>query len=176
MSTVPAFLIMDKPQPNLLGEWLHEVKSKEDAFINGIPKVELHIHIEGTMTPLLRWNLAQKYGLKVLNPVTGAEYKSMEEMKITLYPLLSKVSDYTGQPPFFKSYYDGCEVLQSEDDFYQLAMGYFRQAAEMNIRYCEVFFDPQAHTRRGVKLETLMNGLKRARDEAIKLKVWMAQF
>ena len=58
------------------------------------------------------------------------------------------------------------EVLWTEEDFYELAMDYFVKAAAMNVRYCEPFFDPQAHTRRGVELETFMRGFQRAQVEA----------
>jgi len=67
---------------------------------------------------------------------------------------------------FFDAYYGGMEVLRTEEDFYELAMGYFRKAGEMNVRYCEPFFDPQAHTRRGVGFEVFMKGFERAQIEA----------
>ena len=67
---------------------------------------------------------------------------------------------------FFDAYFGGMEVLRVEEDFYDLAMIYFERAASMNVRYSELFFDPQAHTRRGVALEAVMNGFRRAQIEA----------
>lgn len=67
---------------------------------------------------------------------------------------------------FFDAYYGGMEVLKTEEDFYELAMDYFTKAANMNVRYCEPFFDPQAHTRRGIEFKTFMKGFKRAYVDA----------
>jgi adenosine deaminase len=67
---------------------------------------------------------------------------------------------------FFDAYYGGMEALRTQEDFYELAMDYFEKAAKMNVRYCEPFFDPQAHTRRGIEFETFMKGFKRAQIDA----------
>ena len=69
---------------------------------------------------------------------------------------------------FFEAYYGGMELLQTEQDYYDLAMTYFEKAAEMNLRYCEPFFDPQGHTRRGIGMEVIIGGFKRAQVEAEK--------
>jgi len=69
---------------------------------------------------------------------------------------------------FFDAYFGSMEVLRVEEDFYELAMEYFKGAASMNVRYCEVFFDAQAHTRRGVPLEAVMKGLRKAQLDAEK--------
>src|SRR5208282_4987605 len=67
---------------------------------------------------------------------------------------------------FLAAYYEGMSVLRGEQDFYDLAMAYFRRASAQNVVYAEVFFDPQAHTSRGVAFETVIGGLHRARLDA----------
>lgn len=74
----------------------------------------------------------------------------------------------SGISAFFEAYYGGMEVLLHEQDFYELAMSYFEKAKEMNVRYCEVMFDIQAHTRRGISVSTVMNGLEQAKEKAEK--------
>ncbi|KAM0331535.1 hypothetical protein ACHAQA_003212 [Verticillium albo-atrum] len=67
---------------------------------------------------------------------------------------------------FFQAYYSGCEVLRTRQDFFDLAFDYFKRAASMNVRYCEVFFDPQSHISRGVSWVDLMDGLREAQQKA----------
>ncbi len=57
-------------------------------------------------------------------------------------------------------------MLVEEQDFYDLAMAYFRKVAAENLIYAEIFFDPQGHTSRGVPFAKVINGLHRARQDA----------
>jgi adenosine deaminase len=120
-------------------------------FIESMPKAELHVHIEGTLEPELSFALAQKnkVALKVKTP---------EEM-INAY-------DFYDLPSFLDIYYAGMSVLIEEEDFYQLTMAYLKKAAEQNIVYSELFFDPQAHTIRGVSFDTVINGITKAQKDA----------
>ena len=126
-------------------------------FLAAIPKVDLHLHIEGTSTPELRWKIAQRSDLELKNPRTGETYTSLEQVKSTEEGL-----------DFFEVYYSGFEVLRTQEDYFDLAMNYFEHAAAMNVRYCEPFFDPQGHTRRGVAWQTFMGGFKEAQVKAEK--------
>jgi adenosine deaminase len=117
------------------------------GFIKGLPKVELHLHIEGTLEPELRFALAQRNGMRL-------EYRDVEALR-TSY----RFTDLTS---FLVSYYEGAQVLQTADDFYDLAWTYLQRARDENVRYVEMFFDPQAHTSRGVAFETVVGGLRRA--------------
>lgn len=152
--------------PELLSKWHRDASRAEEDFVGGIPKIELHIHLEGTLTPSLRWELAQKHQLTICNNRTGRDYGSLEEMEASYYPVLAPGYKHSGSTTFFEDYMGGFEVLRDEDDFFQLAMNYFNRAAAMNIRYCEVFFDPQGHTTRGVPFQTFMSGLRRAKELA----------
>ncbi len=114
-----------------------------DAFIAGLPKAELHLHIEGTLEPSLRDELARR------NAIT--------------LPPLPPFHDLT---TFLVGYYASMQVLRTEQDFYDLAMAYFKKAHAQHVVYAEIFFDPQAHTSRGVPFGAVIDGFDRARGDA----------
>lgn len=144
----------------------------QDPYILAIPKVELHVHIEGTLTPELKWKLSQRNGQTLTHPRTGAVFSSLEELQDshdTMKPRNGQRMDNTEETlSFFEAYYGGFEVLKTKQDYYDLAMHYFEHAAAMNVRYCEVFFDPQGHTRLGVSWATMMTGFREAQMKAEK--------
>ncbi|CAG8067327.1 unnamed protein product [Penicillium salamii] len=137
-------------------------------FIANLPKVELHVHIEGTLTPSLRWELAHRNNIK-LPYTTFSDLKASYAITLNHRPELN--GRQPGIPTFLEAYFAGCEVLQTEVDFYDLAMAYLTRCAEMKVRYTEPFFDIQAHTRRGVPAPAVLNGYLRAQRDAIKLGV-----
>jgi adenine deaminase len=116
-------------------------------FIAGLPKCELHLHIEGTLEPELKFELAKRNGIEL-------PYASVEEIRAAY--------SFDDLPSFLQVYYEGMRVLRTEPDFYDLAMAYLRKAASQNVRYAEIFFDPQAHTSRGVPFDVVIRGLRRA--------------
>ena len=121
------------------------------AFIEGMPKAELHVHLEGTLEPELKFELAARNGLDL-------PYGSADEMR-TAYR-------FDDLPSFLAVYYEGMSVLLTEQDFYDLAMTYFRKAHSQNVVYAEVFFDPQAHISRGIPFATVIEGFHRAQRDA----------
>jgi adenosine deaminase len=125
---------------------------KRSTFIEGIPKAELHVHVEGTLEAELKFQLAARNGLLL-------PYGSVDEVRAAY--------DFDDLSSFLAVYYEGMSVLLTERDFYELAMAYFRKAHSQNVRYAEVFFDPQAHTSRGIGFETVMEGLLRAQRDAV---------
>jgi len=124
-----------------------------DAFIEGLPKVELHLHIEGSLEPELMFSLAQRNKIKL-------PFKSVEEVR--------KAYDFSNLQDFLDIYYQGMGVLQTEQDFYDLTWAYLEKSAAQNVLHAEIFFDPQGHTARGVKFATVLNGITRALDEGRK--------
>lgn len=120
-------------------------------FIEGLPKAELHLHIEGTLEPELKFALAERNGLEL-------PYASVEEARAAY--------DFNDLTSFLVGYYEGMSVLLTEPDFFDLAMAYFRKARSQNVVYAEIFFDPQGHTSRGVAFDTIIGGFQRARREA----------
>ena len=104
-----------------------------DALIRAIPKVELHLHIEGTLEPELIFELAQKNGVALAYPGVDA---------------LRAAYDFTDLQSFLDIYYAGASVLLHESDFEAMAMAYFRRAAADHVVHAEIFFDPQTHTAR----------------------------
>jgi adenosine deaminase len=125
-------------------------------FIAGLPKCELHLHIEGTLEPELKFALAAR------NAIT-LPYRDAAEMRAayTFHDLTS----------FLKIYYEGMAVLVTEQDFYDLTFAYLTKARSQNVLYAEIFFDPQAHTGRGVAFDTVIRGIRRAQLDGEKLGI-----
>lgn len=142
----------------------------QDPYILAIPKVELHVHIEGTLTPELKWRFSRRNGQTLTHPRTGAVFSTLEELQDshdTMKPRNGERMDNAEETlSFFEAYYGGFEVLKTKQDYYDLAMHYFEHAAVQSVRYCEVFFDPQGHTRVGTTWETMMGGFREAQENA----------
>ncbi|KAK8022643.1 adenosine deaminase [Apiospora rasikravindrae] len=130
-------------------------------FITTLPKVELHVHIEGTLTPSLRWKLAQRNRI----PLPYATYDELLESYNVLYNHRKELHGDTGAPTFLETYFAGTQVLCEEQDFYELGMAYLEKARDMNVRYAEPFFDLQAYLPRGIPAATVLNGYMRAQRE-----------
>ena len=148
-----------------------DLLAAEHSFILEIPKVELHVHLEGTLTAELRWKLTQRNGTTLKIAKNGPEIKSLEDMKAAmdlLRPDSSRVNNDEERFQFFEAYYEGFECLKTKEDFFDLAMHYLEHAATMNVRYCELFFDPQGHTSRGTLWDVMMEGFREAQKKAEK--------
>jgi len=120
-------------------------------FIDTMPKAELHVHLEGTLEPDLSFALARKNGIEL-------PYDSPEA--------LLRAYDFHDLPSFLAIYYKAMNVLQDETDFFELTWHYLLKAKEQNIVYAEMFFDPQAHTSRGIAFDTVIRGIRRAQEKA----------
>ena len=121
------------------------------SFIEGMPKGELHVHVEGTLEPELKFELARRNGIEL-------PYESVKEMRAAY--------DFDDLPSFLRVYYEGMSVLRTEQDFHELTTAYLEKAHSQNVIYAEMFFDPQAHTTRGVDFDTVIRGIRRAQDDA----------
>jgi adenosine deaminase len=122
-----------------------------EAFIRSIPKAELHLHIEGTLEPELKFALAARNGVEL-------PYASADAMRAAY--------DFDDLASFLRQYYEGMSVLRAEEDFHDLAMAYFERVSTQGVVYAELFFDPQAHTSRGIAFETVIAGLRRGQSDA----------
>jgi adenosine deaminase len=118
-----------------------------ERFIHGLPKCELHVHIEGTLEPALKFKLADRNRIEL-------PFENAAALRASYV--------FHDLPSFLSLYYSGMSVLLTETDFYDLALAYLAKAHSQNVLYAEIFFDPQAHTARGVRLETVIRGLRRA--------------
>ena len=123
----------------------------KESFIAGLPKAELHIHIEGSLEPELMRALAARNAVAL-------RFGSIEALRAAYR--------FANLQDFLDLYYEGMRVLLHEQDFHDLAMAYFRKAASQNVRHAEIFFDPQGHTGRGVAFKTVIDGLSRAQANA----------
>jgi adenosine deaminase len=117
------------------------------AFIRGVPKAELHIHIEGSLEPELVFALAAKH--KVALP-----YPSVEALR--------RAYDFHNLQSFLDIYYAGADVLRDEDDFHAMTWAYLQRAHADGVAHTEIFFDPQTHAQRGIAFGTVMAGITRA--------------
>ena len=115
-----------------------------DAFIDGLPKAELHLHIEGSLEPELMFELAKRNGIAL-------PFADVEAVRAAYE--FSRLQD------FLDIYYQGAQVLITEEDFRDLAMAYFRRLAADGGVHAEIFFDPQTHTNRGVPFGVVADGL-----------------
>jgi adenosine deaminase len=122
-----------------------------DRLIRDLPKVELHLHIEGTLEPEMVFQLAARHGVAL-------PYPSVEALRAAY--------DFTDLQSFLDIYYAGCDVLRDEDDFHAMTMAYFRRAHADRVVHAEIFFDPQTHTARGVAMATVIGGIRRAMADA----------
>lgn len=120
-------------------------------FINGMPKAELHVHLEGTLEAELKFELAARNNVDL-------PYADVEAMRASYV--------YHDLPSFLAIFYEGSFVLHREEDFRDLVYAYLRKVASQNVVYAEMFFDPQQHTDRGVSFSTIIEGLTRGRIEA----------
>ncbi|KAI0121683.1 putative adenosine deaminase [Xylariales sp. AK1849] len=130
-------------------------------FIASLPKVELHVHIEGTLTPALRWKLAHRNNV----PLPYPSYEALLESYNVLYNHRKEVNGDNGAPTFLETYFAGTQVLCTEEDFYELGMDFLEKCQALNVRYVEPFFDLQAYLPRGISAATVCEGYMRAQRE-----------
>jgi adenine deaminase len=116
-------------------------------WLQGLPKAELHLHIEGTLEPELMFELAHRNRVEL-------PYADVEAVQAAYV--------FDDLQSFLDLYYAGCSVLVTEPDFYDLTLAYLRRAATQGVRHAELFFDPQTHTDRGVAFATVVGGITRA--------------
>jgi adenosine deaminase len=120
-------------------------------FLRGLPKAELHLHIEGTLEPELIFEIAARNGI-------ATSHRSVEELRAAY--------EFNNLQEFLDIYYVGAGTLQTEQDFFDMTAAYLRRAAADGVRRAEIFFDPQTHTERGIPFEVFMNGMHAATTTA----------
>ncbi len=126
-------------------------QSELEQWIRSLPKVELHLHIEGTLEPELMFLLAKRNGLSL-------RFTDIEELK--------QAYNFQDLKSFLNLYYEGTRVLLYERDFFDLTWSYLRRMDKEKVRHVEIFFDPQAHTNRGVDFHTAISGIHSALEQA----------
>ena len=113
-------------------------------FVEGLPKAELHLHIEGTFEPELMFEIAERNGVKT-------KYASVDALK--------NAYRFSNLQEFLDIYYEGAAVLLEKRDFYDLTAAYLKKVSTENVRHVEIFFDPQTHTDRGVAFSKVIEGI-----------------
>lgn len=122
-----------------------------EEFIKGIPKAELHLHIEGTLEPELMFELAKRNNIKL-------KFNSVDQLR--------QAYNFNNLQEFLDIYYAGASVLITEQDFYDMTWAYLVKAQSQNVLHAEIFFDPQTHTNRGISFDTVISGIHRALEDA----------
>ena len=121
-----------------------------ENYITGLPKAELHLHIEGTFEPELMFEIAARNGIQL-------KYKSVDELK--------SAYNFNNLQEFLDIYYNGANVLIHEHDFYDLTWAYLEKIHKQNVLHTEVFFDPQTHTSRGIHFDKVISGIHNALED-----------
>lgn len=123
-------------------------------LLKQLPKIELHLHIEGTLEPEMMFALSQKNNIPI-------PYKSIEEVR--------EAYNFHNLQSFLDLYYAGASVLVDSEDFFSLTWAYFLKCKEDNVIHTEIFFDPQTHSARGIDVGEVIEGItlamKRAKEE-----------
>jgi len=122
-----------------------------NSFIAGLPKAELHLHIEGSLEPEMMVALAKRNKIDI-------PFRTVEEVRAAY--------SFTRLQDFLDIYYQGANVLRTEEDFRDLALAYFHRAKADSVRHAEIFFDPQTHTARGLPFSVAIEGLLAGMEEA----------
>jgi adenosine deaminase len=122
-------------------------------WLNALPKVELHVHLEGSLEPELMFELAQRNNIEL--PFASVDH-------------LRRAYAFNNLQDFLDIYYQGANLLQVEADFYNLVWAYLEKCRQQNVVHVEPFFDPQTHTDRGIPFETVISGISRALDDGEK--------
>ncbi|PMH12382.1 adenosine deaminase [Vibrio splendidus] len=122
-----------------------------DSFIKHLPKVELHLHIEGTLEPELMFQLAKRNNVSI-------PFDNPDQVR--------DAYQFHNLQSFLDIYYQGANVLIHEQDFYDLTWAYLLKCQQDNVVHTEIFFDPQTHTERGIAFEVIINGITQALNQA----------
>jgi hypothetical protein len=123
-------------------------------FLGGLPKAELHLHIEGTIEPEMVLTIARRNGIALEGADDAERFCAAQRAKRSFRDLQE----------FLDLYYSSCDVLRTEQDFFDICAAYLARAHAANIVRAEIFFDPQTHMveRNSLPLATVVNGLHRA--------------
>lgn len=121
------------------------------TFIEGLPKAELHLHIEGTFEPELMFEIARRNNISI-------PFNSVKEIE--------EAYQFDCLQDFLDIYYQGAGVLINERDFYDLTYSYLEKCASQNVKHTEIMFDPQTHTERGISFSTVIKGIHKACEDA----------
>jgi adenosine deaminase len=115
-----------------------------DGFIRGLPKAELHMHLEGSIEPQLMLDLARRNAIKL-------RWETADQLRAAY--------QFSNLQSFLDLYFEGCRVLVTQQDFYDITQAYLRRASQDGVIRAEIFFGPQSFTQRGVAIEAMMDGI-----------------
>src|SRR3569833_554935 len=120
-------------------------------FIRKLPKTELHMHLEGSIEPEMMFALAQRNRIDLKGGSADA---------------LRAAYEFSDLQSFLDLYFEGCRVLVSERDFYDVTMAYLKRAVQDGVVRAEMFLGPQSFTDRGVPMASILEGILEAISDA----------
>lgn len=120
-------------------------------FLYNMPKAELHMHLEGSIEPEMMMTIARRNTIEL-------PFADENEARAAY--------QFKDLQSFLDIYYRSADVLQTEQDFYDMTWAYLQRCHLQHVIHTEPFFDPQTHTDRGVAFETVINGIHRALSHA----------
>ncbi|MFV2058398.1 MAG: adenosine deaminase [Thiohalomonadales bacterium] len=123
------------------------------SFLNKLPKAELHLHLEGSLEPELMFQIAQRNNISLTQ-------KTVEEVQAAY--------NFDNLQDFLNIYYQAANVLQNEQDFYDMTWAYLLRCKADNVLHTEPFFDPQTHTERKIPFTVVINGISQALQDGEK--------
>jgi adenosine deaminase len=135
---------------NIQAEFLARSQVSMKTFIRDLPKIELHLHIEGSLEPELMFKLAKRNEIEI-------PFSNPNEVRAAY--------EFSDLQSFLDIYYQGANVLVNEQDFFDLCWAYLLRCQQDSVLHTEIFFDPQTHTDRGIEISTVINGLNRALEQ-----------
>lgn len=119
--------------------------------VTDLAKVEMHLHIEGTLEPEHMFSLAERNGVAL-------PFRTVDDVRAAY--------EFSDLQSFLDIYYQGAAVLREPQDFDDLMWAYLTRAHADGVRHAEMFFDPQTHTDRGIGFDVFMEGFASARARA----------
>jgi adenosine deaminase len=125
--------------------------SRIEQFVQTVPKAELHMHLEGSLEPEMLFTLAERNRI---------------DLRWSSQQALRAAYEFLNLEDFLALYFEGCRVLVTERDFYDVTAAYLAKASEQGVRRAELFLGPQSFTQRGVPLEAILHGILGAIEDA----------
>ncbi|KAA1176114.1 adenosine deaminase [Marinobacter salinexigens] len=119
----------------------------DEVWLKALPKAELHLHLEGALEPDLLFSLANRNAIDL--PWTDVE-------------ALRKAYSFGNLQEFLDLYYQGANVLRTDQDFYDLTWAYLQRCKAQGVVHVEPFYDPQTHTERGIPFSVAIDGISKA--------------
>lgn len=131
--------------------------SSLDAFVRALPKAELHLHLEGSVTPAVARRLARRHGVRL--PGVGDLDDEAADLR-RAFPF----TDFSG---FLRLYLAIASCLREAEDFAEIVEELGAGLHAQGVGYAEVTFTPALHRSRAVPDAVMIEGLAAGRRRVL---------